>query len=210
MSDPTPGNALVSGIQDISAFLPIVGTDQCERHVGEALTGGFLYAAATPLSIFGCLGIVKAGATILCASFSPRLAQMLADAGFNLEGSIAAMIGKELHRSLPDPESTFNKVPRKVQRVSSQNDDFGNDQFVAATKFLKLLEYQHISKEQVILEFDYSSWNLWLAISTFGLSCLSMTPYTEDPNCHEFHGDRPRRYTRELHEKRAMNFMTIP
>ncbi|KAJ7080466.1 hypothetical protein C8R44DRAFT_536701, partial [Mycena epipterygia] len=91
-STVTAGTSLVSGIQDISAFLPIIGTEQCEKHVGEALNGGFLYAAATPLSLFGCLGIVKASAAILCASVSPRLAQMLADAGFKLEGSIAAMI----------------------------------------------------------------------------------------------------------------------
>jgi hypothetical protein len=88
----SPGMSLVSGIQDISAFLPVIGTEQCERHVGEALDGGFLYAAATPLSLFASLGIVKAGTAIRCASVSARTAQLLADAGFNLEGSVAAMI----------------------------------------------------------------------------------------------------------------------
>ncbi|KAJ7473403.1 hypothetical protein FB451DRAFT_986595, partial [Mycena latifolia] len=86
------GTSLVSGIQDISAFLPIIGTDQCEKHVGEALDGGFLYAAATPLSMFGSLGIVKASTAILVASISPRFAQMLADSGFKLEGSVAGII----------------------------------------------------------------------------------------------------------------------
>ncbi|KAJ7717377.1 hypothetical protein DFH07DRAFT_701228, partial [Mycena maculata] len=85
------GTSLVSGIQDISAFLPILGTEKCERHVGEALDVGFLYAAATPLSMFGCLGIVKAGAAILCASVSPRVAQMSVDAGFNLEGFLSLL-----------------------------------------------------------------------------------------------------------------------
>ncbi|KAJ7914654.1 hypothetical protein B0H13DRAFT_2325104 [Mycena leptocephala] len=56
------GASLVSGIQDISAFLPIIGTEQC--HVGEALEGGYLYAAAAPLSMFGSLGIVKASALL--------------------------------------------------------------------------------------------------------------------------------------------------
>ncbi|KAJ7619661.1 hypothetical protein FB45DRAFT_1096020, partial [Roridomyces roridus] len=172
------GTALVSGIQDISAFLPIVGTDQCERHVGEALTGGFFYAAATPLSIFGCLGIVKAGAMILCASFSPRLAQMLADAGFNLEGSIAEIIGKELHRSeRKSDSSSARKVPPNVRRVPRQETDSGDDQFVATKKFLKLLEEQHIGKDKFVLEFDYALWNFWLVIFTVGLSCLSITPY---------------------------------
>ncbi|KAJ7020496.1 hypothetical protein C8F04DRAFT_914736, partial [Mycena alexandri] len=86
------GASLVSGIQDISAFLPIIGTDQCERHVGEALDGGYLYAAAAPLSMFGSLGIVKASTAILVASFSPGSAQMLVNAGFKLEGSVAAML----------------------------------------------------------------------------------------------------------------------
>ncbi|KAJ7481851.1 hypothetical protein FB451DRAFT_982435, partial [Mycena latifolia] len=86
------GTSLVSGIQDISAFLSIIGTDQCERHVGEALEGGFLYAAATPISMFGSLGIAEAAAAILGASISSQFARMLADSGFKLEGSVAAMI----------------------------------------------------------------------------------------------------------------------
>ncbi|KAJ7917728.1 hypothetical protein B0H13DRAFT_1543971, partial [Mycena leptocephala] len=91
---------LISGIQDISAFLPIIGTDQCEKHVGDALEGGFLYAAATPLSMFGSLGIVKPSAAILVASISPRFAQMLADSGFKPEGSVASMIGVTPHTNL--------------------------------------------------------------------------------------------------------------
>ncbi|KAJ6591267.1 hypothetical protein DFH09DRAFT_863964, partial [Mycena vulgaris] len=122
------GTSLVAGIQDISAFLPIIGTEQCEKHVGEALEGGFLYAAAAPLSMFGSLGIVKASAAILVASISPRFAQMLADAGFTLDGSVAAMIGTEKD----DP-------PR----------------YHAAQKFQELLEEQHIDKSQLEVVFDY-------------------------------------------------------
>ncbi|KAJ7573784.1 hypothetical protein C8J56DRAFT_839820, partial [Mycena floridula] len=92
MDHKSIGNTLVSGIQDISAFLPIIGTEQCERHIGSALDGGFMYAAATPLSMFGSLGIIKASLAVLCASIDSRLAQMLSDAGFKLEGSAAAMI----------------------------------------------------------------------------------------------------------------------
>ncbi|KAJ7020390.1 hypothetical protein C8F04DRAFT_1050868 [Mycena alexandri] len=93
MARTNDGTSLVSGIQDISAFLPIIGTDQCERHVGEALEGGYLYAAAAPLSMFGSLGIVRASTAILVASLSPGSAQMLVNAGFKLEGSVAAMLG---------------------------------------------------------------------------------------------------------------------
>ncbi|KAJ7479881.1 hypothetical protein FB451DRAFT_1086446, partial [Mycena latifolia] len=89
------GLSLAGGIQDVSAFLPIFGTEQCEAHIGTALEDGFLYAAAAPLSIFGCLGIVKAAAAILFASIdSPKFegAKILANAGFELCGAAAAMI----------------------------------------------------------------------------------------------------------------------
>ncbi|KAJ7432862.1 hypothetical protein FB451DRAFT_1002096, partial [Mycena latifolia] len=125
------GTSLVSGIQDISAFLPIIGTDQCEKHVGKALDGGFLYAAATPLSMFGSLGIVKASTAILVASISPRFTQMLADSGFKLEGSVAGMIG-----TLP-------------------TDQEHGTQYIASQKFQDLLEGQHINKSQLLLNFDY-------------------------------------------------------
>ncbi|KAJ7027433.1 hypothetical protein C8F04DRAFT_965180, partial [Mycena alexandri] len=121
MAQTNTGTNLVSGIQDISAFLPIIGTDQCEKHVGTALTGGFLYAAATPLSMFGSLGIVKASTAILVASISPRAAQMLADSGFKLEGSVAALIGKE-----PDTSSQrgASEKDRKAKaNESSENED---------------------------------------------------------------------------------------
>ncbi|KAJ6462696.1 hypothetical protein DFH09DRAFT_575127 [Mycena vulgaris] len=106
MTSSTAGTSLVSGIQDISAFRPIIGTDQCERYIGEALKRRFLYAAATPLSLFSYLGIVKASTAILCASVSPRLAQMLSNAGFRLEGSIAAMIGKAPRVGRPTASKT--------------------------------------------------------------------------------------------------------
>ena len=43
---------LTGGIQDISALLPLLGTEQCEDHVSSALTKGYIYAAATPISLF--------------------------------------------------------------------------------------------------------------------------------------------------------------
>ncbi|KAJ7181414.1 hypothetical protein C8R43DRAFT_870137 [Mycena crocata] len=152
---------LVSGIQDISAFLPIIGTEQCERHVGEALTGGFLYAAATPMSLFGCLGIVKASITILCASLSSRLARMLADAGFKIQGSTAAMIGI----ALEDP----SHGPSTAKETDQE--------FLAGRKFLKLLQEQHIDKSQVDLKFTYYRWNCWLCFATASLACLGVAPY---------------------------------
>ncbi|KAJ7482026.1 hypothetical protein FB451DRAFT_1085723, partial [Mycena latifolia] len=157
------GTSLVSGIQDTSAFLPIIGTDQCEKHVGEALDRGFLYAAATPLSMFGSLGIVKASTAILVASISPRLAQMLADSGFKLEGSVAAMIGA--------PPSG-KRDPSKRRTTRTQNIDLEKDQnehipqYMASQKFQDLLDEQHINKSQLLLKFDYGTWNWHLCSST--------------------------------------------
>ncbi|KIK64599.1 hypothetical protein GYMLUDRAFT_111552, partial [Collybiopsis luxurians FD-317 M1] len=107
MSDPTQtfGTTLASGIQDISAFLPILGADQCERHMGSALVEGYLYATAAPLSMFGCLGIVKGSLAILVASISPRFARLLRDAGLNLEGSAASMI-----EMLPDNKKVGSRI----------------------------------------------------------------------------------------------------
>ncbi|KAJ7573299.1 hypothetical protein C8J56DRAFT_983546 [Mycena floridula] len=73
MAQNSVGTTLVSGIQDISAFLPIIGTEQCEKHIGSALDGGFMYAAATPLSMFGSLGIIKASIAMLVSSLRDLL-----------------------------------------------------------------------------------------------------------------------------------------
>ncbi|TEB10255.1 hypothetical protein FA13DRAFT_1590907, partial [Coprinellus micaceus] len=77
------------GIQDVSALLPLLGTEQCERLVTSALQQGLLYAAATPMSIFGSLGVVKAGFVVLWASIDNRLFSgptLLRNAGFTPSG----------------------------------------------------------------------------------------------------------------------------
>ncbi|KAK7015831.1 hypothetical protein VNI00_019051, partial [Paramarasmius palmivorus] len=51
------GDTLSSGIQDIAALLPLLGTQQCEFQVGSSLEKGYVYAAASTLSLFGSLGI---------------------------------------------------------------------------------------------------------------------------------------------------------
>ncbi|KAJ7573800.1 hypothetical protein C8J56DRAFT_839832, partial [Mycena floridula] len=166
MAQNSVGTTLVSGIQDISAFLPIIGTEQCEKHIGSALDGGFMYAAATPLSMFGSLGIIKASIAVLCASIHSKGAQMLSDAGFKLEGSAAAMIGK---------------VPRgeKEKRKAKEEEKEGRTPYVAARQFLELLKEQHIENDasKLSLEFTYFKWNISLIIMTILLLPLSITPY---------------------------------
>ncbi|KDR77988.1 hypothetical protein GALMADRAFT_18530, partial [Galerina marginata CBS 339.88] len=83
------GEVTTSGIQDVSAFLPLLGTEQCEEHVSSALERGFFYAAGSPISIFGSLGIIKAGLTAFWISVDkPRWhgPRQLRNAGFFPKG----------------------------------------------------------------------------------------------------------------------------
>jgi hypothetical protein len=86
------GGTITGGIQDIAALLPLLGTEQCEDHIASGLTDGYLYVAATPMSIFGSLGVARAGfKTLLSAISIPQLkfngAKVLADAGFKPQGT---------------------------------------------------------------------------------------------------------------------------
>ncbi|KAJ7912180.1 hypothetical protein B0H13DRAFT_1613854 [Mycena leptocephala] len=132
---PNLGDTLTGGIQDVSALLPLIGTEQCELHTGSALEGGYLYAAATPLSIFGSLGIVKMSfSTLLCTTTWPfNGAKWLRDIGLQSTGSVSSLAG--LNRERP-----------------------GQVQYVAEAKFIKLLEDQHIDDPKRILELDWSGW----------------------------------------------------
>ncbi|KAF8803171.1 hypothetical protein BYT27DRAFT_7007316, partial [Phlegmacium glaucopus] len=89
------GTTLISGIQDIAAILPLLGTEQCEVQVSSALTRGYLYAAATPMSIFGSLGMVIAGFKTLAACFLFRNfegAKILGNMGFEPRGENLSLI----------------------------------------------------------------------------------------------------------------------
>ncbi|KAF8815145.1 hypothetical protein BYT27DRAFT_7004237, partial [Phlegmacium glaucopus] len=89
------GSTLTGGIQDIAAILPLLGTEQCEIQVSSALTRGYLYAAATPMSIFGSLGMVRAGFKTLVACFSFRDiegAKILGNMGFEPRGENLSLI----------------------------------------------------------------------------------------------------------------------
>ena len=64
------GTTITGGIQDIAAILPLLGTEQCSVQVSTALARDYLYAAATPMLIFGSLGVVIAIFKTLIAFFS--------------------------------------------------------------------------------------------------------------------------------------------
>ena len=83
------GSTLTGGIQNVAAILPLLSTEQCSVQVSSALTRGYLYAAASPMSIFGSLGVVTAGFKTLLACFSVRDiegAKILGNIGFELQG----------------------------------------------------------------------------------------------------------------------------
>ena len=70
-------------------ILPLFATKQCsvQVRVGLALTQGFLYAAAAPMSIFGSLGVVRTGFNTLVACFSfggIEGAKIIGNMGFEL------------------------------------------------------------------------------------------------------------------------------
>ena len=159
-SDEEPRPSVVgvatSGIQDVSALLPLLGTDQCERLVTSALQDGLLYAAATPMSIFGSLGIVKAGFVVLWGSIDNRFFRgptLLRNAGFTPSG-----VGGQL-------------VP-----VSTDNP--GRRLYVVEDEMRR-----HISKIRIktvrvnLLSADLWLWNLRLLGMTLFLSSLGLLPY---------------------------------
>ncbi|KAF9478856.1 hypothetical protein BDN70DRAFT_807988, partial [Pholiota conissans] len=101
-SQTSLADTVTYGIQDISAILPLLGTDQCEEHMGTALVKGYLYTCLTPISIFGSLGIVKAGFNVFVAAIIVRSwkflgAQRLADGGFRPKGQVAKLIALDPH-----------------------------------------------------------------------------------------------------------------
>lgn len=148
-------STITSGIQDISALLPLLGTEQCEDHVSSSLVGGFLYAAATPLSIFGSLGLVSAGLKVLAASIVIKFrgtvvlgAKKLADIGL---------------------ESTGKVLPQIM---------WSGDCHVAETQLDETLDELHIANVQkLMVDADRRRWNVLMLITSLIALILSITPY---------------------------------
>ncbi|RXW25376.1 hypothetical protein EST38_g465 [Candolleomyces aberdarensis] len=143
-----------SGIQDVAALLPLLGTGQCERLVTSALQGGLLYAAATPMSIFGSLGIAKAGFVVLWGStdfgwfHGPSL---LRNAGFKPSG-----IGELLVHVAKDYRNLY-AAEDKLRRILSK-------------KRIQSVEIDLLSK-------DFILWNIRLVCATVFLSAFALLPY---------------------------------
>ncbi|KAK1221959.1 hypothetical protein PQX77_015223 [Marasmius sp. AFHP31] len=175
------GDTLSGGIQEVSALLPLLGTEQCERHVGTALEKGYLFAAATPLSIFGSLGIVKtAFATLLATTTRPFYGgRWLSDAGFGTTGSVSSMVtlvkdtkqyGAEvqLQRLLKEQHIDDLELVKGVEWFGwrTSNSTGGPDKSSTdGTGSAKLSPFSNLS------------WNASLILSSTVLSLIGITPY---------------------------------
>lgn len=59
------GEALSSGIQDISAVATLFGTEACAAHLLSSMSKGYMYAAVSMVSMFGSLAGVKSTAYLI-------------------------------------------------------------------------------------------------------------------------------------------------
>ncbi|KAJ7576631.1 hypothetical protein C8J56DRAFT_870423 [Mycena floridula] len=145
-NQPNFGDTLTSGIQEVSALLPLLGTEQCERYTGSALDRGYIYAAATPLSIFGSLGIVKAAFVTLLGTITRPFngARWLSDTGFGNSGSVASLL--ELNYDGQAHSDLGSRGPRTAE-------------YVAEVKLVKLLDDQNIDDPQRV-SVSFSGWTL--------------------------------------------------
>lgn len=159
MSSDTPrstyfGDVATSGVQDVAAILPLLGTEQCERHIACAMERGFFYVAGTPISIFGSLGIVKAGFSVLWASLDvgkfhgPR---QLRNAGFY-------------------PTGTIHKLTYEF--------DTNESIYVAENRIRNILHQYRAGDVSInFFSWPWIRWNLAMALFTALFSSLGFLPY---------------------------------
>ena len=151
------GSTLTGGIQDIAAVLPLLGTEQCSNQVSSALTRGYLYAAATPISIFGSLGVVTAGFKTLVACFTfgdIEGAKILGNMGFEPQGENLSLIMVEANKG----KST--------------------GRYVIETRMDELIKELNLDKKRIIgVSHKVAAWNVRMIVMTAFLCTFSITPY---------------------------------
>ena len=159
VSSSSVGATLTGGIQDVSALLPLLGTEQCEGHASSALTKGYLYAAATPMSLFGSLGLARAGLKTFVASLNFSVfnlnvpgARMLSNMGFRPQGTNLPLIMAD--------ESDRDK------------------RHLVETRLDRLLEELHIDKTKITaVRHNSWEWNTFMITYSAFFCLLSMIPY---------------------------------
>ena len=156
-SDGGIGSTLTGGIQDIAAILPLLGTEQCSVQVSSALTRGYLYAAASPMSIFGSLGVVIAGFKTLVACFSfgnIEGAKVLGNMGFEPQGENLSVI--------------------MVETGKGKN----SGRYIFETRMDELIKELNIDKNRITgVSHKSTAWNVKMMATTALLCAFSIAPY---------------------------------
>jgi hypothetical protein len=153
VSSTTVVGTLAGGIQDIAALIPLLGTDE----VGSALTKGYLHAAASPMSLFGSLGVARAGLKTFLASFSIPAwniigARTLSNKGFKPQGLNLSLI-------MIDP-------------------NVKDKHYLIETRLEKLVEELHLDKTKIQdVQGESIGWNVRMTALSAALCMLSMIPY---------------------------------
>ena len=151
------GSTLTGGIQDLSAILPLLGTEQCSIHVSSALTRGYLYAASAPMSIFGSLGVVSAGIKTLIACFSYgdiEGAKILGNMGFEPQGENLSLI--------------------MVEGGKGEN----KGRYIIENRIDALIDELNIDKNRITgVSHKSAAWNIKMIATTALLCALSIVPY---------------------------------
>ncbi|KAJ2955900.1 hypothetical protein NQZ79_g8185 [Umbelopsis isabellina] len=113
---PNYGSVLTSGIQDISAVAALLGTEACAQHVADGLVDGYLYPAASGLSMFGSLGLVKAAASYIISS------DWLKNMGMEPIGTLHRAVGwtgpSTLERKLISDEAAEKRMRFRIVSVN--------------------------------------------------------------------------------------------
>ena len=148
------GLTLIGGIQSVAAILPLLFTQQCADHVSSALTRGYLYAAASPLSIFGSLGVAIMGLKTLIACFSfgdIEGAKILGKMGFEPQGENLSLIMVEAGKG---------------------------GRYIIETRMDDLIKDLYIDKNRIIgVSHKSDAWNVKMMTTTALLCAFSIAPY---------------------------------
>jgi hypothetical protein len=132
---------------------------QCEAHGSSALTKGYPYIAATPMSLFDSLGLARAGLEMFIASsnfsffnFNIRGALMLSNMGFRPMGANLSLI-----------------------MLDGNNKD---KHYLAETRLDELLEDLHVDKTKITgVTHNSKRWNVEMMVYTAFCCLLRMIPY---------------------------------
>ena len=153
------GATLTGGIQNIAALLPLLGTGQCEDHASSALTKGYLYVAATPMSLFGSLGLARAGLKTFVAGLDFSI--------FNLN----------VHGALMLSNMGFRPVGTNLSLIMVDENNKGKHHLVE-TRLDELLEALHVDETKITgVRHNSKRWNAEMIVYTGFCCLLSVIPY---------------------------------